>query len=75
MDELCSLLIRIRLGIQPNTRSSSRSRAEVQQDGAALLLCCSRSLIDILAPIHADHSPPVLVLQSIPYSGQTLLQV
>jgi len=37
-DEFGSLLIFIRLGIQPSTGSSGRSRAEVQQDGAGLLL-------------------------------------
>jgi len=37
-DEFGSLLISIRLGIQPSTSSSGRSRAEVQQDGAKLLL-------------------------------------
>jgi hypothetical protein len=39
-DELGSLLIFIRLGIQPSTGSSSRSRAEIQQNGAGLLLRC-----------------------------------
>jgi len=33
-DEFGSLLIFIRLGIQPSTGSSRRSRAQVQQDGA-----------------------------------------
>ena len=37
-DEFGGLLIFIRLGIQPSTGSSGRSRAEVQQDGAKLLL-------------------------------------
>ena len=39
-DEFGSLLIFIRLGIQPSTGSSRRSRAEIQQDGAKLLLRC-----------------------------------
>jgi hypothetical protein len=38
VDELVSFLVSIRLGIQPSTRSSGRSRAEVQQDGSGLLL-------------------------------------
>jgi hypothetical protein len=37
-DELGSLLIFIQLGIKSSTGSSRRSRAEVQQDGAKLLL-------------------------------------
>jgi hypothetical protein len=40
-DEFGSLLIFIRLGIQPSAGSSGRSRAEVQQDGAKLLLRCA----------------------------------
>jgi len=55
-DELGSFLIFIRFGIQPSACSSSRSRAEIQQDGAGLLLGCGQSLIDILAPIHAHDS-------------------
>jgi len=47
--EFGSLLIFIRLGIQPSTGSSGRGRAEVQQDG----LDC-----DVLAPIHAHYSRP-----------------
>ena len=39
-DEVRSFLIFIRFGIQPSTGSSGRSRAEVQQDGAKLLLRC-----------------------------------
>jgi hypothetical protein len=38
VNELGSFLICIRLGIQPSTRSSSRSCAEIQQDGAGLFL-------------------------------------
>ena len=56
-DELGSFLIFIGLGIQPSTGSSRRSRAEIQQDGAGLLLGCGEGLIDILAPIHAHDSP------------------
>jgi hypothetical protein len=39
-DEFGSFLIFIRLGIQPSTGSSDRSRAEVQQDGEKALLRC-----------------------------------
>jgi len=68
VDELRSLLIFIRLGIQPSTGSSSRSRAEIQKDGAGLLLRCGQSLIDILAPINAHHSPPLSMLPRIEYA-------
>jgi hypothetical protein len=54
-DELRSFLIFIGLGIQPSTSSSSRGRAEIQQDGAGLLLSFGQGLIDVLAPIHAHH--------------------
>ena len=47
-DEFGSLLIFIRLGIQPSTCRSRRSRAEVQQDGARLLFRCGQGLIDVL---------------------------
>ena len=57
-DELGSLLIFIRLGIQPSAGSSRRSRAEIQQDRAGLVLGCGEGLIDILAPIHAHDSLP-----------------
>jgi hypothetical protein len=57
-DEFGSLLIFIRLGIQPSTCRSRRSRAEVQQDGARLLFRCGQGLIDVLTPIRAQHSPP-----------------
>ena len=53
-----SLLSFTRLGIQPSTGSSGRSRAEVQQDGAKLLLRRAEGLVDVLAPIHAHHLPP-----------------
>ena len=56
-DKFGSLLIFIRLGIQPSTGSSRRSRAEIQQDGAKLLLRYGQGLMDVLAPVHAHHSP------------------
>jgi hypothetical protein len=40
VDEFGSFLVFIRLGIQPSTCPSRRSRAEIQQDGAKLLLRC-----------------------------------
>ena len=58
VDEFVSFLVFIRLGIQPSTCPSRRSRAEIQQDGAGLLPACGQGLIDILAPIHAHDSAP-----------------
>ena len=40
VDEFVSFLVFIRLGIQPSICPSRRSRAEIQQDGAKLLLRC-----------------------------------
>jgi hypothetical protein len=59
VNEFGSLLIGIRLGIQPSTSSSSRSRAEIQQDGTGLLLRGCEDLIDIFAPIHTHNSPRI----------------
>jgi hypothetical protein len=53
VNELGRLLIGIRLGIQPSTSSSSRSRAEIEQDRTGLLLRRGQALIDVLTPIHA----------------------
>ena len=53
MNELGRLLIGIRLGIQPSTSSSSRSRAEIEQDRTGLLLRRGQALVDVLTPIHA----------------------
>jgi hypothetical protein len=39
-NELGRVLIFIRLGIQPSAGSSRRRRAEIQQDGARVLLGC-----------------------------------
>jgi len=55
-DELGGFLILIRLGIQPSATPSRGSRAEIEQDGAGLLLRAYQSLIDVLTPIHAHHS-------------------
>ena len=40
VDKLICFLIFIRLGIQPSTSSSSRSRAEIQQYGSGLIFGC-----------------------------------
>ena len=53
VDKIVGFLVLIRLGIQPSTGPSSRSRAEIQQYGPGLLLRCGQGLINILAPIHS----------------------
>jgi hypothetical protein len=40
LDEIGGFLVFVGLGIQPSTGPSGRSRTEVQQNGAALLLSC-----------------------------------
>ena len=55
-NELGSVLIFIRLGIQPNAGSSRRRRAEIQQDRARLLLGWLES-DQFLAAIHAHYLP------------------
>jgi hypothetical protein len=52
-DEVRGLLIFIRLGVQPSTRPSRRSRAEIQQNNTGLLFRGGKRLIDILAPIYS----------------------
>src|SRR5436190_9411212 len=58
VDEVGRLLVAVRLGFQPSARASSRHRAEIEQDGAVLLLRGGERLIHVLAPIHQHESPP-----------------
>ena len=53
LDEVGGFLIFVRLGIQPSTRPSGRSCAEIQQDGPVLLLRFIQCCINILRPIHS----------------------
>ena len=55
VNEIGSLLICIRLGVQPSTGPSSRSRAEIQQDWAGLLFGCGQRLINVPAPINGHY--------------------
>jgi hypothetical protein len=64
MNEIGSLLICIRLGIQPSTCPSSRSCTEVEQDRARLLFGCGEGLIDVLAPVNG-HVRLLLCCQQI----------
>ena len=58
LDEISSLLVLVRLGIQPSTGASDRGCTEVQQNGAALLVSCDKRLVDVPAPIYSHNSPP-----------------
>src|SRR3974377_336310 len=58
-NELSSSLIFVRLGLQPSTRSSSRSRTEIQENSTGVLLRCGQGLINGFAPVDAHHSPPL----------------
>jgi hypothetical protein len=51
--------IRVRLGFQPSTSASSRSRTEVEQDRPARLLRLAESGINVLAPLNG-HGPILL---------------
>jgi hypothetical protein len=56
VDEVCDSFIRVRLGFQPSTGASSRSRAEVEKDRTARLLRLSQSGIDVFAPLNCHSS-------------------
>jgi hypothetical protein len=58
LDEIGSLLVLVRLGIQPSTGASGRGCTEVQQNGAALLVSRDKRLVDVPAPIYGHNSPP-----------------
>jgi hypothetical protein len=49
-DELGSRLVFVGLGIQPSAGSSHRSRAEIQQHGARLLLGCGEGRSTVTVP-------------------------
>jgi hypothetical protein len=55
LNELGSLRIFIRLGIQPSTSSSSRRRTEIDQDRPVLFLGSDQGLINIFAPIDSHN--------------------
>lgn len=69
VNEIGSLLICIRLGVQPSTCPSSRSRAEIQQNRARLFLRCGQGLINVLAPINGHYRLPRVATIIEMYSG------
>jgi hypothetical protein len=53
IDEGRDFSIGIGFGLQPNARTSSRSSAEVEQQGLLVSLCLSECRIDIFVPLNS----------------------
>lgn len=53
LNEVGSLRVFIRFGIQPSTSASSRRRAEIKQNGTMVLPRVCKRLIDIFTPTHS----------------------
>ena len=53
IDEGRDFNIGIRFGLQPNARASSRSSAEVEQQGLLLSPCLSKCRINIFVPLNS----------------------
>jgi hypothetical protein len=52
IDEGCYAIVGVNLGIQPSTRSSHRSRVEVEQHGAAVLSRSLKTVVNVFLPLH-----------------------
>jgi hypothetical protein len=63
VNEIGGFRIFVGLGIQPSTGASSRSRTEVQQNGATLLFSCDERLIDVPAPIYGHNRRPGVIIK------------
>ena len=53
MDEGRDLIVGVGFGLQPNARSSSRSSAEVEQQGLLVSLCLSECSINVFVPLNS----------------------
>jgi hypothetical protein len=53
IDEGRDFSVGIGFGLQPNTRSSSRSSAEVEQQGFLVNLCLSECSINVFVPLNS----------------------
>jgi len=53
IDEGRDFIVGIGFGLQPNARASSRSSAEVEQQGLLVSLCLSECSINILVPLNS----------------------
>ena len=52
VDEGRDFIVGIGFGLQPNARASSRSRAEVEQQGLLASLCQSECRINVFVPLN-----------------------
>jgi hypothetical protein len=53
IDEGRDFIVGIGYGLQPNARSSSRSSAEVEQQGLLVSLCLSECRINVFVPLNS----------------------
>jgi hypothetical protein len=53
IDEGRDFIVGIRFGLQPNACSSSRSSAEVDQQGLLVSLCLSKCRINVFVPLNS----------------------
>ena len=63
IDEGRDFIVGIGFGLQPNACASSRSSAEVKQQGLFVSLCLSECGIDVFVPLHS-HFRNLLQLES-----------
>jgi hypothetical protein len=63
VNEIGGFLVLVGLGIQPSTGPSTRSRTEVQQNGAGLLFGCDQRLIDVPSPVYGHISPREIMIK------------
>jgi hypothetical protein len=53
IDEGRDFIVGIGFGLQPNARASSRSSAEVEQQGLLVSLCLSECRINVFVPLNS----------------------
>ena len=63
IDEGRDFIVGIRFGLQPNARASSRSSAEVEQQGLLVSLCLSECSINVFVPLYS-HFKSLLEIKS-----------
>lgn len=63
IDEGRDFIVGIGFGLQPNARASSRSSAEVEQQGLLVSLCLSEYRIDVFVPLNS-HFQSLLHIES-----------
>jgi hypothetical protein len=63
IDEGRDFIVGIGFGLQPNASASSRSRAEVEQQGLLVSLCLSECRINVFVPLNC-HFQVLLEIKS-----------